>query len=164
MTKLTLPLSTIVDAQFTTAFNKLLRFEFTEPIANALTRVGRQCQSASNAFSNARNIAIRKYGERVSEDGKPSVRLLPENTDAFNREMEELLKVEVAISLEAKVKLPANVRLTPCDIEALQGIIVLPEPLPEVVAIKNLEQIEAEAMKLLPPVMAPGLARVNATA
>lgn len=171
--KIRLLLNTVVNVEFTKSFNKLLAFDLPAKDAYALTKSGREMQNALNDYNNVRGIAFRRHGYQLLDDKQQPTgnwKLKPENEAAFRSEMNELLKQEVPIFLDHKVKLPDTAILSALDIDNLSDVVEI--DLPEITPLMTEEQLMEKATVVVPmPVaqkteepaaMPPGLARVNA--
>jgi len=81
-----------------------------------------------NYFDQMRLSLIRKYGERVFEDGKEFERVKAENMDKFSSELNELLSTKITYQFE-KITISEleHMKLSAIDLKMLEPFIVFEE-------------------------------------
>lgn len=81
-----------------------------------------------NYFDQMRLSLIRKYGERVFEDGKELERVKAENMDKFSSELNELLSTKITYQFE-KITISEleHMKLSAIDLKMLELFIVFEE-------------------------------------
>lgn len=81
-----------------------------------------------NYFEQMRLSLIRKYGERVFEDGKEIERVKTENMDKFSSELNELLSTKIAYKFE-KITISElePMKLSAIDLKMLEPFIIFEE-------------------------------------
>lgn len=81
-----------------------------------------------NYFDQMRLSLIRKYGERVFEDGKELERVKAENMDKFSSELNELLSTKITYQFE-KITISEleHMKLSAIDLKMLEPFIVFEE-------------------------------------
>ena len=109
-------LSTVVNA--IPVISKLMSKELPVIQSYAVAKLARRIDEESKLYNEQRQKLLHKYGD---QDGEKYV-IRPENVDACNAELEELLNIDVDISEKIDI-LSTDVALTPAEMLAIEDFL-----------------------------------------
>jgi hypothetical protein len=112
-----LTLQTLIQPPFQQAFLRLADQPLPAKTAYRLAKTLRVLRAEAEAFEAARQAGIKRHG------GGQDIAAGTEAEKAFMAELEELLKKEVELPLEGKVKLGDECRLCPRDLDLLFDLV-----------------------------------------
>lgn len=110
-------LSTVVNA--IPVISKLMSKELPVIQSYAVAKLARRIDEETKLYNEQRQKLLQKYGD---QDGEKYV-IRPENVDACNAELEELLNIDVDISDEKIDILSTDVALTPAEMIAIEDFL-----------------------------------------
>ena len=105
------------------ALQKLAAADFSLNVLYRVNRLINTLEKQLEFYNEQRNAALTRYGTEV-EPGQWTV--VPENREAYDARMTELLDVEIeGIGAPVRVPVSENLRLSYNDLNALSGLVEL---------------------------------------
>lgn len=112
---------------------KLASKDFKAKLAWTIARLLKAVEAETQSFNETRMTLIKKYGEKdengeLITDEKGNCNISIESTNAFNKELNELLSTQVDINAnKINIKLLENVDFTPSEMVMLEPFIEFEE-------------------------------------
>ena len=104
-----------------TELPKINQIELPITVSFRLLQLGKEIDSKSKPYFEAKQKLFEKYGEQT-EDGS-SLKVRPQFMATFQKELNELMKLEVDIDFEEKIKLPNDMKVSAVFLLALEPFI-----------------------------------------
>lgn len=112
---------------------KIAQKDFKAKLAWSIARILKSAEVEIQSFNDTRMNLIKKYGEKDEKgelitDEKNNCKIMPENTETFTEELNELINTEVEINAnKINFNLFENIDFTPSDMAALEPFIEFEE-------------------------------------